>query len=247
MTSDREVTLVGFYEELSRYYDQVFPVGPADMAFLAGIMQGKGTLLDLGCGTGNKSIFFAAGGNTVTGIDSDSGMIEKARSSNAAANISYEHLDMMEAARHFSPKSFGGILCLGNTLVHLDGPEQIATLLGDVSRLLAPHGSFLLQILNYNRILDAKQFTLPVLESEDVIFRRHYEWEESQMHFVTSIEVKSSGKSYSNDITLYPLRREELDAGLQKAGFSHSVYYGGFQGQDWTEDSFVTIALCGID
>jgi len=41
-------------------------------------------------------------------------------------------MDMLEAAKILAPASFNGVLCLGNTLVHLRGPEEIAAFYGGV-------------------------------------------------------------------------------------------------------------------
>lgn len=233
---------MGFYEELSRYYDEIFPVDAEDMRFLVQRMRGCARLLDLGCGTGNKTVFFSGPGVSVTGIDSDSGMIARATAENSRAGLCYEVLDMTAIDSRFAPGSFDGALCLGNTLVHLDGAAAIAAFIAKVAAALAPGGHFLLQILNYDRILENRQSVLPVLESANVIFRREYQWRDDGMRFVTSLEVKRSGEIFHNDIPLYPLRREELDNCLKNADFDAIRYYGGFGGEDHIGSSFVTIA-----
>lgn len=232
---------MGFYEELSRYYDEIFPVDASDMRFLVSRMQGRRRLLDLGCGTGNKSVFFASDETSVLGIDSDSAMIDRAKVENAHARVSYEVLDMAEIDQRFHSVDFDGAVCLGNTLVHMAGPEQVASLLTKTANILETGGRLLVQILNYDRILEKRQMVLPVLESAHVIFRREYVWRGEEFHFVTELELRQSGQVFDNDIPLYPLRRAELDDCLKQAGFGPARYYGGFGGQEWTEESFVTI------
>lgn len=235
---------MGFYEELSRYYDEIFPVEARDMRFMAGLMQGRKRLLDLGCGTGNKSVFFVEPGTELIGIDSDSGMIARARAENAPKGVRYEVLDMMDADKRFAPSSFDGALCLGNTLVHLDGVGQIASFLHKTAALLTRGGRLLLQTLNYDRILDAGVSALPLLESPNVIFRREYARQGEMLRFATSIELKTTGEAFHNDIPLYPLRRKELERCLSEAGFGAPSLYGGFDGRTFEADSFVVIAQC---
>ena len=233
-----------FYDALSRYYDGIFPVDSADMDFLVGRMRGCGHILDMGCGTGNKTVFFAGPDVSVLGIDSDSGMIDRAGREHRREGLAYEVLDMAEIDRRFSPASFDGVLCLGNTLVHLESEAAIAAFLVKTAELLAPGGRFLLQILNYDRILDTGQHVLPLLESEQAIFRRAYVWEGETMLFSTELQVKESGAVFSDKTPLYPLRQSQLDNALRRAGFMDIVYYGSFQGQSFGKDAFVMIVEC---
>ncbi|MDL2316936.1 class I SAM-dependent methyltransferase [Desulfovibrio sp. OttesenSCG-928-A18] len=237
-----------FYEVLSRYYDGIFPVGEEDMAFLTRLVRGCGPILDLGCGTGNKTEFFAldaAGDNrSVTAIDSDKAMIEQARNAHARSNIRYETMDMQDIDLRLKPASFDAVLCLGNTLVHLTAQDEIRALLGKVHALLTERGRLLIQILNYDRILTREQYSLPLLESHEALFTRRYIWKEGEMRFVTSLQVKESGQTFSNDIPLVPLRKAELDAQLELAGFRSRTYYGSFSGEAYSDDSFVSIVCC---
>ena len=234
---------MGFYEELSRYYDELFPVGPSDMAFFNASLGGASRVLDIGCGTGNKTVLLAAPGRSVFGIDSDAGMIARARESNAAPGVSYEVLDMRALAERFAPGAFDGVLCLGNTLVHLDGPAAVKAMLRDAARLLAPEGVLALQILNYDRILDKNMRALPPLEGGHARFERFYEPEGDRLRFVTRLTVKKSGAGFDNVVLLYPLRRAELDAALADAGFTDVVWYGGFQGEPYDGTSLPAIVI----
>ena len=233
---------MGFYEELSRYYDEVFPVDASDMAFPVERTQGCDRILDLGCGTGNKTVFFASGGVEVVGIDSDSGMILRANKENKKDTVTYEVLDMMKIDERFSPSSFNGAVCLGNSMAHMLGTEQLSAFISKVSAVLEPNGRFIVQVLNYDRILDNGLTTLPILETPNVIFRREYKWRNSEMRFHTTLQIKKSGELYENDIPLFPLRHDDLDKGLKEAGFASIHYYGSFTGEEYSQSSFILMA-----
>ncbi len=235
---------MSFYQELSRYYDEIFPVDEQEMRFVTGLVRGRAAVLDIGCGTGNKTVHFSAGASGITGIDSDGGMIAKAQRGNSRANIRYVVQDMRGIGAAFKDTPFDGILCLGNTLVHLPSPRAIGELLGDVYGLLRPGGVFVFQILNYDRLMARNITSLPDLETPHVRFTRRYAWNGADMHFVTSIHIKATGETLHNDIILYPLRKDELTAMLTAAGFPQPDYFGSYQGGPHGEDSFVTLARC---
>lgn len=235
---------MGFYEELSRYYDQVFPVEAADMEYINKALQGAGRVLDIGCGTGNKTVLLAAKGRTVLGIDSDPAMIARADADNVVQGVSYEVLDMRDLGARFHKDAFDGVVCLGNTLAHLDGLAAISGLVEEVARILEKDGVVVLQILNYDRILDQNIRALPVLEGKNVRFERYYEPEGPRLHFRTRLSVKASGEHFGNDVLLYPLRRGELDAMLLASGFSGVEWYGGFRGEPYDGVSLPALVIC---
>ena len=236
---------MNFYQQLSEYYDEIFAVQPGELRFLAAQFLGKKRLLDMGCGTGNKTVHFSSPTNSIVAVDLDAGMIAKARKTHARDTIRYDVMDMLAVDEHFAPLSFDGVLCLGNTLVHLDSPAAIGALLGKTHTLLAPQGRLVVQILNYDRIIARNVENLPEITTEHTVFKRRYTWKNGALRFITTIVVKKNGETLTSDIPLYPLRKGELTELLEGAGYAGLTYYGGFQGEPHNEDSFVTIAVCG--
>lgn len=236
-----------FYTVLSANYDEIFAVSQSDLDFIGGLIPPDGRILDVGCGTGNKTVLLK---NTasITAIDLDAGMIEVARKHHAHPHIQYHQMDMRRIAEHFGNNGsgrFDAVLCLGNTLVHL--PEhELGPFLHAVKELLRDGGSSVIQILNYDRILDKNISQLPVIETEHTIFTRCYRWVNNDMHFRTSITLRATGESLENDIILYPLRTKALETLLRTAGFRTVNWYGSFPGGSLGEDSFVSIAHCFV-
>lgn len=235
---------MSFYQELSRYYDEVFAVDDNEMRFIAGLLQDKKHILDIGCGTGNKTVHFSTRRNKITGIDLDAGMIAKAKATNSQSNIHYDVINMLDIDTNFVPGQFDGILCLGNTLVHLPSADVIQSMLHKIYGALSPNGEFILQILNYDRIIANKVESLPVIDTPNTRFLRRYSWEQGKMHFVTTLEIKQTGQALHNDIVLYPLCKTELANMLLAAGFTKIDYFGSYQGAEYQHDSFVNIAVC---
>lgn len=259
---------MNFYTALSTYYDEIFAVSQSDMDFINKFLPPKGRILDVGCGTGNKTVLLhslsgasganspsgpsnassPSGANSIVAIDLDAGMIEYARTHHARPHIHYQQLDMRHIATQFGSKSaaaipFDAVLCLGNTLVHLP-KNELAPFFHAVKDVLRSGGSCVIQILNYDRIIDKSISLLPIIETEHTIFTRHYHVRDGSMHFCTSITLRATGESVNNDIILYPLRTGALEQLLSTAGFRKIHWYGSFAGAPLSEDSFAAIVHC---
>lgn len=232
-----------FYSSISRFYDEIFPADADEMNFVKQRLAGYRRILDIGCGTGNKTIHLASPGCDIVAIDSDPAMIEAAKKKHHAPNVDYRLLNMRDIGRAFGLEAFDALLCLGNTLVHLPSQDDIAALLADMAAILRPGGLAVIQILNYDRILDKRLFTLPALETANVRFERHYEFSDCEMKFVTRLVVKQNGQALNSSIPLYPLRKRELDAMLGEAGFLEAAHFGSYRGDPLTGESFPLIAL----
>lgn len=227
---------MGFYQELSRYYDEVFAVEPSRMDFIKKSLEGCARILDVGCGTGNKTELLAAQGREIIGLDLDAGMIGLARQNHVRPGVAYQTGDMTAIGTMFPAGRFDGVLCLGNTLVHLLEPTEVAQFFKDVAMLLAPSGKLVVQILNYDFLAAGKVGELPLIETEHVVFRRRYDWRTDGLRFQTTLEVKGGGV-YENDIPLRPIGREELEGVALSAGFRNLRFFGDSDGRPLVADS----------
>ncbi len=226
------------YTRLAGWYDEIFPVSPAEMAFVNSRLGPAKRLLDIGCGTGNKTVFLAPGREIVNAIDADPGMIPAAQAGHFSPNIDYAVLDMNDIAGHFPARSFDAAVCLGNTLAHLSGVDDLGRFLKNLRSVLTPGGRFIAQILNYDRVLDNNVTDLPRIETDNVVFTRRYEWRDGVMHFVTECRGKADGASDHGDTVLYPFRKGEVEALLAEHGFAAPDCFGSYDGAEWTPTSY---------
>lgn len=221
-----------FYKSISDYYREVFPVKPQQVDFVLDAFTDPSTLslLDVGCGTGDLTQELSTSFNQITGIDLDVGMLEIARKS-TPGNVEYQSLNMLDIGKRLGVGTYDGILCFGNTLVHISEPENISAFIHQAHTVLADSGKLLIQIINYDRILDQKIKALPTIESDHCSFERlyHYDSEKHQVYFETILTIKKRGESIRNRIPLYPLRKAEIDKMLKEAGFTDIRYFGNFK------------------
>lgn len=234
-----------FYKDLSLYYDEIFAVTPAEMGFIRAKLVGRKRILDLGCGTGNKTELLAEPERLIVGLDLDPAMIELARQHHSGPGLEYRVGDLTGFGRDFPPASFEALLCLGNTLPHLTEPGLLGQFMDQAAATLAPGGDLIIQILNYDHILDDRVRELPLIETEAAVFRRHYDWsgpgDPAEIRFRTRLEIKG-GAAYDNDIPLRPIRRAELE-NLLANGFERPEFFGGYDGRPLAPDSLPLISL----
>lgn len=240
-----------FYSSIADVYDYVFPLKAMQVDFIGKSLHAeKAQILDIGCATGSLAIELARLGHSVTGIDFDKKMIEKAEEKAAAEGltITFMQMDMRKIPDHFTPKQFDLVLCCGNTLVHLTDPADIRHFLAQTAVLLNEGGVFLLQIINYDRILDKGISGLPTIENDRIRFERYYNYDSSSglIDFTTILTIKDSRQKIENTIPLYPIRKSELIDLLHPAGFRKIVTYGGFDRSSSTSDSIPLIVKAEV-
>ncbi|WP_227766891.1 class I SAM-dependent methyltransferase [Zhaonella formicivorans] len=239
-----------FYQAISKHYDAIFPLGEAQLKLLSEEFAGKNKILDLACGTGTYALALGAKGFQVYGLDLDASMVAEARSKaakeRAKVDVDFLVADMRDCAELFSPKSFGGIFCIGNSLVHLPSKEHLGTLVKNVFDLLEEGGVFISQIVNYDRVLHYGITELPVIHNRQagVRFIRKYKYNEEHRRIIFSGTLEVEGeKPVTNSVTLLPLLKDEMIAMHQEAGFKQIETFGGFRREPFTLDTQALVVV----
>jgi 2-polyprenyl-3-methyl-5-hydroxy-6-metoxy-1,4-benzoquinol methylase len=234
---------MSFYKSISTYYHHIFPLNLAQVAFVRQSFNETQQLelLDIGCGIGELSFELSRHFKKVDAIDLDKSMIQRADQDfgTKAGNLNFNVLNMLEIERTFGPNSMDAIVCFGNTLVHLDGPEQLLNFFKQSRAVLKNHGKLLLQIINYDRIIDQDIKTLPTIENDEIKFVRNYRLHPDQkiLDFETILTIKKTGKTLENTIQLYPVRKHEIIELVKKSGFNEIALYGNFKREPFSDNS----------
>lgn len=235
-----------FYSSISEYYSDIFPFNPDQVKFIKQSFPNlkQNTLLDIGCATGTLTCKIAPLCKSITGIDLDYEMIKKAgKEAKHNVNTDFITLNMMHITTQFGVYAFDGILCFGNTLVHLVSPQQILNCLSNCKAVLKKDGKLLFQIINYDRILDKGIKQLPTIENDTIQFKRNYRWKDSPstISFNTTLHLKQKDVSLNNSIQLYPIRQKELENLLYKSGFNNVQFYGNLNRTSLTSESYALV------
>jgi SAM-dependent methyltransferase len=241
---------MGFYEQIARYYDYIFPTGESQLRFLkesAGAPPRR--ILDVACGSGGYSVELAKAGYSVTGIDLDDKMIGLAvkRAESSGFEVDFVKCDMLDIGTALSGK-FNLIFCIGNSIVHLRNPGEICLALKQVRDRLEGGGNVVLQTINYDRILELKVTALPTIKNEeaDIEFIRNYRYdgESNRILFNTVLTTGSmDGRvTFENTIELFPLTSRELLLALKETGFKEVELYGDFCSSPYSSSSYMLVA-----
>jgi len=242
---------MGFYEQISKYYDYIFPVGERQLDFIKNAAgEPPKRILDVACGSGGYSVELAKSGYMAAATDVDSSMVELARYKAKGAGMKVDALvcDMRKLGQCFSNK-FDCIFCIGNSIVHLGSPDDILNTLKQMHRLLDDGGTLVLQIINYDRIIKYGLSQLPPIinNSAGLEFIREYEYlNENRINFNTVLTVKEGGekKRFENSIPLLPLKSPDLYRMLEQAGYRNIRFYGDFDYAPYNVDSYMLAAHC---
>jgi len=134
--------------------------------------------LDLGCGTGEHTAFFADEGARAVGVDRSDTMLGAAADYAAHGRGRFVQSDLLELPTALaSEPGFGLAICLGNVLPHVVEDAALDCILRGAHDALLPGASLLIQILNYEGILANGKRNLPVNvrpgdEGNEIVFLR---------------------------------------------------------------------------
>lgn len=231
---------MAFYEEIAQHYDDIFPVAAAQREFLLTLAgPAPCRVLDVACGTGGYSAALAEAGHETLACDLDPAMVGRAAARPGVFAFAAD-MSRLDQTPELNNLTFGLVFCIGNSLVHLPDRETAAATLVQFHKLLEPGGRLLLQIINYDRIIDQQIPGLPAIENPaaGLRFTRQYrlDAESGRVAFTTElILADQSGslkmRSFVNTVELLALRSGELQQFCRQAGFADIRLYGGFSGQ----------------
>lgn len=238
--------MADFYDTLAVVYDDVFPLSSAQVAFVRGkLPPAPCRIIDLGCSTGALARTLSADRYDVWGVDLSPQMIAAAQSApvaNQSSNVTFSVADMRDAVTY--ARDVGALLCLGNTLVHLTDRQDLSAFLTRCQRALRPDGLMIVQIVNYDRVLNQQVHELPTLTGKlgnrlDRSYRRRAD---GLIDFVTRLSTPT-GSVLDSEVILDPLRRSDLQQLFIGAGFHEVAFCGSYQGEEWSAETFHTICV----
>lgn len=225
---------MSFYQQIASFYHHIFKINANQVDFIKSkIPENDSNVIDIGCGIGTLSFELINYYKNVLGIDMDSEMIQAAlrKKGEKSISVKFRQISMLKLNSLINKNSLDGIICFGNTLVHLNSLDEISDFLKQSKAVLKLNGKLLLQIVNYDRILAKNIKKLPCIENDEIVFERNYCYRktENRIDFNTRLTVKSTQQIIENSIELLPLLKKELTSLLNKAGFNNCNYYGNFK------------------
>jgi len=227
-----------FYGSIAKYYAEIFPLKSEQISFIeseSGDLKGR-NFLDIGCGSGELAFGLAHKGAFVTAIDLNDALLAEAKNNRSHEKITYRKANMLHIARLFGRSKFDGVICFGNTLVHLMNPMQMRDFFSGVLTVLKPDAAFFLQLLNYDFIFREKIDSLPIIENEKVRFERKYRFASGtrEIRFTTKLLLKFSGEVIENETDLLGIGTNDLQQLMDIAGLKNIRLFADFQKSPYT-------------
>ncbi len=254
--SDHDPTDDALYQDpgLAQFYDLANAWGP-DFDTCRHLATDAGSVLDLGCGTGQLAAGLAtsfvtslAGGRTVFGVDPAAAMLEIAGRRPGGDKVAWVHADARSVRLG---RRFDLVLLTGHAFqVFLTGEDQKAVL-STISAHLAPEGRFIFD--TRNPAAEAWRDWVPE-QSEHWIEHPRFgavkAWNDVAHDAATGIvsyethyRVVESGRCFSASSKILFTARDMLAEMLDDAGLMVDDWLGGWTGEAWTPTSPEIIPL----
>jgi len=227
------------YDELAPNFHLIFENWEASMAWQAArlgpILQrecgrpGPIRILDCACGIGTQALGLAQLGFLVSGCDISAAAIERARVEAGLRGLTLpltvadmRDLSGIEAA------GFDAVICMDNSLPHLDGAEDLVRAATQMRLKLRPGGILMAGIRDYDRLVAERPSTQgPAFYSDQgrrrIVFQV-WDWLDRRRYVFHLYITRDTGAGWqtSHYAAIYrALLREELTGALMHAGFQH--------------------------
>jgi glycine/sarcosine N-methyltransferase len=233
---------MSIYNIIAKNYSDIFPSDKKRTEFIKSFCRSEDCkILDIGCATGDLAFELGNSGYEVTGIDLNEKMISIAQSRipEKQNNIRFHLMNMLDIEKL---GFFDLILCFGNTLPHLQNSNEIREFFQTANNQLHDNGSFIFQILNYDKILDQKNINFPVIENDTFKFTRNYSSikEDSVIFNITFLD-KIINRRYSDSMELLPAKRDILITFLKETGFKGLKIFSDYSRTESDLNEFASV------
>lgn len=225
---------MNFYDMLSKHYDEIFPFSETTFKFLESYTPKNAKVLDIGCSTGAYVKAFNDTGTSTQGVE-----INKSFTFHDD-NISFHDMNNLP----FEENSFDMIYSIGNTVVHAANKQELDELLINIFKLLKPKGTFIMQIVNYDKIFSNNITSLPTIDTDLINFERNYSYDSTEtIEFKGKLTDKKENVTLESSVNLTPLTFADIQSLSGRMGANLVRFCGCFEGSRFMRnESFMMIA-----
>ena len=194
---------------------------------LASYLPGSGVAIDLGAGFGMHSIPMAQAGYQVFAVDLSSELLRTLRDHGAGLPIRTLESNLLDFSRTINePATL--IVCMGDTLPHLQTFDDVERLCRQVAESLGPTGTFVATFRDYSSPAAGEKRFIPVRSDSDRILTCFLE--ESNDHInVHDIIHERDGERWNLRVSSYRKLRlapAAIAATLRRLGLSVQIEPG---------------------
>ncbi|NQE35719.1 class I SAM-dependent methyltransferase [Microcoleus asticus] len=162
----------------------------------------RGLAIDLGAGSGFQSIPLAKLGFSVVAIDFCDALLSELRDRAKHLSIRTIHDNLLNFSQHIQEQA-QLIVCMGDTLTHLESLSAVDSLLLDIERCLIENGMLILTFRDYvSAELHGTQRFIPVQSDEFTILTCFLEYQENSVA-VHDLLYQKQGDRWSFSASYY--------------------------------------------
>ncbi|MBO0778327.1 MAG: methyltransferase domain-containing protein [Ktedonobacteraceae bacterium] len=186
--------------------------------------KGGKSALDLGCGSGFQSIALADLGFRVTAVDLNAQLLKEVEERKGARAIIPLQADI-RALERLVEGAFDVIVCMGDTLTHLESRDEVLKLFEDVRRLSEGGGRCILGFRDLSTELKGVERFIPVRSDGGTIMTCFLEYQPERV-LVHDLIYTRVGEAWILRKSVYPklrLERSWVIETMEKAGFTVEV------------------------
>jgi 2-polyprenyl-3-methyl-5-hydroxy-6-metoxy-1,4-benzoquinol methylase len=186
----------------------------------------SGLAIDLGCGPGYQSVALAGLGlSPVRAVDGSEVLLKELSCHAKGLAIEPVRADIRDVKKFTKPGSASVIVCMGDTLTHLQSLDDVSQLLADAHEALTPGGLLVLTFRDLSVERSGLDRFLPIRADADRIMTCVLEFETDHVVINDLIYVRE-GESWSlhkNSYRKVRLGVEDVLADLRLLGFAIRV------------------------
>jgi SAM-dependent methyltransferase len=182
----------------------------------------RGLAVDLGSGSGFQSIPLAEFGFSVVAVDFSSTLLAELRKSVGSLSIRTVEDDLLNFSKHIDEPA-QVVVCMGDTLTHLESSDAVQSLLLDVGRMLVKDGVLVLTFRDYVTVepQGTRRF-IPVRSDESKILTCFLEYHKEVVE-VYDLLYQKEGEQWVLNASSYPklrLNKEWVSERLGEIGLT---------------------------
>lgn len=237
------IDIAGFYDRLSGDYDRMTGFDQRfvrERPFIKLLVDRHriAQAVDAGTGTGFHAIVLARLGVHVTAIDIAPAMVAALRERAAREDLRITGLvGAFEELPALVARPQDAVLSMGNTLAHMASSGELVATLEAFRQVLRPGGLVFIQMLNYKRILAAKEKVLADKIENGIRFVRWYNYEGSRIRFhITRTRVDGTTPADTQSLDLMPFTDDDLRMASRAAGFVEIRTLGSIALEEFDEE-----------
>lgn len=175
--------------------------------------------IDLGCGHGLQSVALAKLGFQVRAVDFNVQLRNELRQNKEDHNIEIIEDDLLHYLNSFNEKA-ELIVCMGDTLTHLETAENVHDLFRQAARCLSPGGRITVSFRDLSTALEGTQRFLPVRSDNTRILTCFLEYFPDYVMVHDILHERENGK-WVQKISAYPklrLNEEKVSDMIRSCG-----------------------------